>query len=83
MSKLSKAWRKHIQVAVTAFLVTAADRASGAGHPKIAAMDPPEKEFFSKRLDFHGIPIKAHQAVVDEALYAAYDRLGLLFTNQH
>jgi hypothetical protein len=46
-------------------------------------MDPPEKEFFSKRLDFHGIPIKAHQAVVDEALYAAYDRLALLFTNQH
>jgi hypothetical protein len=83
MSKLSKAWRKHIRVAVTAFLLTAVDGASVAGQPKIVAMDPPEKEFFSKRLDFHGIPIKAHQAVVDEALYAAYDRLALLFTNQH
>jgi len=66
---------------VTAFLLTAADGASVAGQPKIVAMDPPEKDFFSKRLDFHGIPIKAHQVVVDEALYAAYDRLALLFTN--
>ena len=81
MSKLSKTWRLHIEVAVTAFLLTAADGASVAGQPKIVAMDPPEKDFFSKRLDFHGIPIKAHQVVVDEALYAAYDRLALLFTN--
>src|SRR6185436_19845857 len=35
----------------------------------------------SKRLDFHGIPIKAHEVVDDEALYAAYDRLSLLFSN--
>ena len=41
----------------------------------------PEKDFFSKLLDFHGIPIKAHQVVSDEAMYAAYDRLALLFTN--
>src|SRR6266567_8689899 len=81
MSELSKAWRKQIQVAVTAFLLAALYGASVAGQPKIAAIDPPEKDFFSKRLDFHGIPIKAHQVVVDEALYAAYDRLALLFTN--
>lgn len=48
---------------------------------RITIIDPPEKDFFSKRLDFHGIPIKAHQVVVDEALYAARDRLALLFTN--
>ena len=48
---------------------------------KIAVIDPPEKGFFSKRLDFHGIPIKAHKVVGDEALCAAYDRLALMFTN--
>src|SRR5262245_58668183 len=47
----------------------------------ITVLDPPEKGFFSKRLDFHGIPIKAHKVVVDEALFAAYDRLSLMFTN--
>ena len=54
---------------------------SSAAKPKIEVVDPPEKEFFSKKLDFHGIPIKAHKIVVDEALYAAYDRLSMLFSN--
>lgn len=49
--------------------------------PAIVRLDPPEQGFFSKRLDFHGIPIKAHQAVVDEALFAAYDRLSMMLTN--
>ena len=49
--------------------------------PAITILDPPEKDFFSKRLDFHGIPIKAHQVVADDALYAAHDRLSMLFTN--
>jgi predicted amidohydrolase YtcJ len=49
--------------------------------PQIAIIDPPEKGFFSKRLDFHGIPIKAHKVVVDEALYAAHDRLSMMFSN--
>jgi hypothetical protein len=48
---------------------------------KIEMLDPPEKGFFAKRLDFHGIPIKAHQEVVDEALYAARDRLSMMFRN--
>lgn len=48
---------------------------------KIVVLDPPEKDFFSKALDFHGIPIKAHKVVADEALYAAWDRLSLMFTN--
>jgi len=54
--------------------------AAQADH-KIMTIDPPEKDFFSKRLDFHGIPIKAHKVVTDEALFAAYDRLALMFTN--
>jgi hypothetical protein len=31
---------------------------------------------FSKELDFHGIPIKAHAVVSDEAMIEAYDRLA-------
>src|SRR5436189_1532185 len=81
MSELSKAWRKQIQLAVTAFLLAVADGASVAGQTKITVIDPPEKGFFSKRLDFHGIPIKAHEVVVDEALRAAYARFDLLFSN--
>jgi hypothetical protein len=26
--------------------------------PKLTILDPPEQDFFSKRLDFHGIPIQ-------------------------
>jgi hypothetical protein len=48
----------------------------------IMAVVPPEKDFFAKRVDFHGIPIKAGEVVVDEALYAAYDRLSMLLSNQ-
>ena len=50
--------------------------------PKIVTLNPPEKNFFSKRLDFHGIPIKAHAVVSDEAIYAAYDKLNLMLRNQ-
>jgi alpha-L-arabinofuranosidase len=44
--------------------------------PAIMRIDRPEKGFFAKRLDLQGIPIKASAEVVDEALLAAYDRLG-------
>ena len=47
-------------------------------HSGIRAISPPEKEFFTKVLDFHGIPIKAPNVVVDQALYVASDRLALL-----
>ncbi len=45
------------------------------GRPPIVKIDPPEKEFFAKSLDFKGVPIKAPQEVEDEALQVAYDRL--------
>ena len=45
---------------------------------KIVLIVPPEQGFFSKRLDYEGIPIKAHADVADEALYAARERLALL-----
>lgn len=46
-----------------------------AGLPKIVPIDPPEKDFFTKELDYHGISIKAPAVVADDALYQAYDRL--------
>jgi hypothetical protein len=49
---------------------------------KVIQIVPPEKEFFAKQLDFYGIPIKASAVVVDEALYAAWDRLSMLLSNQ-
>ncbi|HTI72224.1 MAG TPA: hypothetical protein VMF06_19770 [Candidatus Limnocylindria bacterium] len=44
----------------------------------VTTLDPPEAGFFSKRIDYRGIPIKAHLVVTNEALFAAYDRLDLL-----
>jgi len=49
--------------------------------PPIVALNPPEQDFFAKRLDYDGIAIKAPAVVVDEALDAAYDRLSLMLTN--
>ena len=59
-----------------------AQTTNGQSRPAIATLQPPERDFFSKRLEFHGIPIKAHAVVVDEALYAAYDRLSLQLSHQ-
>jgi hypothetical protein len=49
---------------------------------EIQTISPPEKDFFTKRLDYYGIPIKAPAVVVDDALYAAYGRLSMLLSNQ-
>ena len=49
--------------------------------PPIRHLTPPEKGFFSKRLDFHRLPIKAHQVVVDEALVAGQARLEMMFAH--
>jgi hypothetical protein len=48
---------------------------------KIVAIDPPEKDFFSKVLDYEGIPIKAPKEVADEALFAAKARLSMMLVN--
>jgi hypothetical protein len=55
-----------------------ADLSTQSTRPAIARIQPPEKDFFSKSLSFHGIPIKAHDVVAAEAMYAAYDRLTLI-----
>lgn len=59
----------------------AVGQAGDSSRAEIKRIDPPEKEFFSKVFYFHGIPIKSHAVVADEALFAAYDRLNLLLTN--
>ena len=51
-------------------------QAAAAPTDKVLRIDPPEKGFFSKRLDYKGIPIKAHEVVSDEALFEAKRRLA-------
>jgi alpha-glucosidase len=41
----------------------------------IQVLDPPERGFYAKVLDYEGIPIKSALEVSDEALYVARDRL--------
>jgi hypothetical protein len=43
---------------------------------KIEAINPPESDFFIKQLSFHGILIKAPSVVVDDAMFALYDRMA-------
>ncbi len=51
--------------------------AQAKAYPKIQAIDPPEGGFFTKMISVNGIPIKAPSVVVDEALYAAHDRINM------
>jgi hypothetical protein len=62
--------------------LAAKDLAAMTDLPTIQTTDPPEKEFFSKVLDYRGIPIKAHADVTDEALYEARNRLHALLRFQ-
>lgn len=59
-----------------------ADQPVNAPRPAITAIDPPESGFYAKRLDYAGIAIKAPTNVVDEALWAARDRLSMMLSNQ-
>ena len=80
MNSRSKSSLALIQI-LAVFAFTISLRAA-SGYPILLILDSPEKAFFSKVLDYHGIPIKAHLSVSNEALYAAYDRLSVLLTNQ-
>ena len=71
-------------IAVAAYLVWACAAWAGPAPAapeataRIVRIDPPEQGFYSKCLDYRGIPIKAHADVADEALYVARDRLDRL-----
>lgn len=45
---------------------------------EIRRIDPPERGFYSKLLDYDGIPIEAHAVVSDEALIQAKQRLATM-----
>ncbi len=82
-------WQEHLASLLSiSLLLAAAGAENRAGQtaasvmPEIVTLNPPEKDFFSKRLDFHGVPIKAPAAVADQALQAAYARLSMLLSNQ-
>jgi hypothetical protein len=53
----------------------------GETKPGPIILNPPEQDFFTKELIFHGIPIKASAVVSDTAMYEAYRRVSLLLTN--
>jgi hypothetical protein len=73
-----------VLVAGATFMRAGVQGASDPGKPadeRIRIIDPPEKDFYSKVLDYHGIPIKAHQVVSDEAMFEAWRRIDMLLTN--
>ena len=47
----------------------------------VTAIDPPEKDFYAKRLDYHGLPIKGAAVVSDAAFYEAWRRIDRLLRN--
>jgi hypothetical protein len=59
---------------LAAALARAAPAADGPSKPAAPTAD----EFYTKRLDYHGIPIKAHKDVSDEALVEAKARLAMM-----
>lgn len=81
----SLAWTLTTLCAVaSAFAATAGTPATAALNSPalvIAVIVPPERDFFAKRLDYEGIPIKAAAVVVDEALVAAHGRLSMMLSN--
>jgi hypothetical protein len=82
MSAMSEhEWNCFPLVALMA-LMALTDSVAADAPPSIRVVSPPEKGFFSKVLEYHGIPIKAHAAVSNEALYAACVRLSMLLSNQ-
>jgi hypothetical protein len=65
-------------IASAFFLFLGVTQACAAGVAGIQRIDPPEQGFYSKRLDYQGIPIKASSAVSDDALVAAHARLFMM-----
>jgi hypothetical protein len=77
-----------VATAISALAIVGANSSVAVGNesdneakPKIIILDPPEQGFFAKELIFHGIPVKAPEVVADAAVYAAYDRLSMMFAH--
>jgi alpha-glucosidase len=48
---------------------------------RVVRLPAPEQDFFSRKTDYKGIPIKAHADVADAALRTAYRRLQTMLAN--
>jgi len=76
-----KTWAALVVVAILAGSFALKDfrkvEAQAKSYPKIQTINPPEGGFFTKMISVNGIPIKTSSVVVDEALYAAYDRINM------
>lgn len=73
--------RSRLPAVVMAALIVAGLAASAGANDNakaIVVIAPPEQAFFAKVLYYDGIPIKASKEVVDEALFAARDRLAMM-----
>src|SRR5215472_15241115 len=68
-------------VVITSSAATQPHESSAELQRQIIHLNPPEKGFFSKELVFHGIPIKAHQVVTNEALFVAYAKLSMMLAH--
>ena len=85
--RLPEITRRALLLAVLLLVTAKANRSLAetntptAPRPVITFIDPPEGGFYAKRLDYEGIVIKAPTNVVDEALFAARDRLSMMLSN--
>jgi len=70
-----------LHFALLLLLVFSPNAHAASALPKIVPIDPPESGFFTKKLTYDGIPIKAPSVVVDAALYACYDRISMELKN--
>ena len=61
--------------------ILAAEAKEAAAKPEIIILTPPENNFFSQELIYHGIPIKASATVTNTAMYEAYRRVSMLLDN--
>ncbi len=63
------------------FLLATLSSAEAIDGSPIRQISPPDMGFFTKCVDYRGIPIKAPPVVADAALTEAYRRLDLLLRN--
>lgn len=63
------------------FLLASLSSAQAIDGSPIRQISPPDMGFFTKCVDYRGIPIKAPPVVADAALLEAYRRLDLLLRN--
>jgi hypothetical protein len=62
-------------------LLASQSSAAAADGSTVRQISPPDMGFFTKYVDYKGIPIKAPPVVADAALLEAYQRLDLLLRN--